>query len=224
MTDYFDKYQKYKQKYLDFRNQLNQSGGKKNYPIIHISGPSGAGKTTLGNKLIYKFGKNIVVKDIDDLRYDFIKKEYGGFNKKIIWQPEKYQVYINNFIKKNNKKPIVFVGLNHMPWWNKKLYYDMHPSHKFYIKLNSDLIFKQKCSRFLEDVFVEHRENTLNDFVKDEKDTQKKIYNALKNNCNYEKTTKMNETWNTDYKEQGYKFLSRESIFDEVCDILNEHL
>lgn len=224
MTDYFYKYQKYKQKYLDLTNQINQTGGKRDYPIIHISGPSGAGKTTLGNKLIYKFGKNIVVKDIDDLRYDFIKKEYGGFNKINAWKPEKYQEYIDNFVKKNKQKPIVFVGLNHMPWWNKRLYYDMHPTHKFYIKLNSDLIFKQKCSRFLEDVFVEHRENTLKNIIKNEKETHKNLYNAIKGECNYEKTIKMNEIWNTDYKEQGYKFLSREAIFDEVSNILNEYL
>lgn len=36
MTDYFYKYQKYKQKYLNLTNQLNQTGGKRDYPIIHI--------------------------------------------------------------------------------------------------------------------------------------------------------------------------------------------
>ena len=42
--------------------------------IIHISGPSGSGKTTLGNKLKKRFGKQIVVKDLDDLRAEFVKK------------------------------------------------------------------------------------------------------------------------------------------------------
>ena len=36
--------------------------------IIHISGASGAGKTTLGKKLEDKYGSKITVKDIDDLR------------------------------------------------------------------------------------------------------------------------------------------------------------
>lgn len=112
-------------------------------------------------------------------------------------------------LKKIRVNQLFFVGLNHMPWWNKRLYYDIHPTFKFYIKLNSDLIFKQKCSRFLEDVFVKNKDNFFKDLIKDEKDTQKNIYNAIKNECNYEKTTKMNETWNIDYKEQGYKFLSR---------------
>jgi len=42
--------------------------------IIHISGASGSGKTTLGNKLKQKFKNEIVVKDINDLKKDFIKK------------------------------------------------------------------------------------------------------------------------------------------------------
>lgn len=47
--------------------------------IIHISGPSGAGKTTLGNKLKEKFKNKIVVKDLDDLRNEFIKKNIWGY-------------------------------------------------------------------------------------------------------------------------------------------------
>lgn len=50
--------------------------------IIHISGPIGAGKTTLGEKLTKRFGKKITVKDIDDLLEDFLKYYYG-----IEWPP-----------------------------------------------------------------------------------------------------------------------------------------
>ena len=53
-------------------------GGRKQKLVIHISGPSGSGKTTLGNKLKEKFGSKIEVKDIDDLRQDFIKQFYGN--------------------------------------------------------------------------------------------------------------------------------------------------
>jgi len=42
--------------------------------IIHISGASGSGKTTLGNILKQQFKNEIIVKDIDDLKKDFIKK------------------------------------------------------------------------------------------------------------------------------------------------------
>ena len=48
--DYKDKYIKYKKKYLELKNiNLNNQIGGGNL-IIHISGPQGAGKTTLGNK------------------------------------------------------------------------------------------------------------------------------------------------------------------------------
>lgn len=53
--DYRDKYIKYKNKYLQFKN--NMIGGSTEI-IIHISGASGAGKTTLGKKL----EKNLVLK------------------------------------------------------------------------------------------------------------------------------------------------------------------
>ena len=245
MTDYYYKYAKYKSKYRSLKanneidNSSNESiadysqddnliGGAKKI-VIHISGPSGAGKTTLGNKLTYKYGDKIVVKDIDDLRFDFVKKEYRGFtnfkfNKEDNWNAEKYQVFINKFINKNNKKPLVFVGLNHMPWWNKTLYYDMHPHNKFYIKLNTDIIFKQKCGRFIDDEFIKNKEQLFKDIIKDEKTTIKQITNGFKNECSYLQIKTMNEMWNKDYKLQGYKYLTREKIFDYVCVILDDIL
>ena len=78
--------------------------------IIHISGVSGAGKKTLGNKLTEQFKNKIVVKDIDDLRRDFIKKYYGNKKFDIIDKVE-YQKYIDNFVKKHASKPLIFVGL-----------------------------------------------------------------------------------------------------------------
>ena len=82
--------------------------------IIHISGATGSGKTTLGNKLKKQFGKKITVKDIDKLRRDFIKEYYGDTKFDIIDKVE-YQKYIDNFCKKHSLKPLIFLGLNHMP-------------------------------------------------------------------------------------------------------------
>lgn len=244
MIDYYYKYIKYKKKYLSLKNNIeldnssNESivdyeqdinlvgGGEK--IIIHISGPSGAGKTTLGNKLKYKYSDKIIVADIDDLRFDFVKKEYGGFsqfkfNKRDAWNEHRYQKFIDNFIKKQNK-PIIFVGLNNMPWWNNNLYYDMHPDYKFYIKIKTDIVFKQKCGRFIEQVFIKNKEKMLNNIIKDEAPTIKYISNGYKNECSYNQVKKMNKKWNNDYKIQGYKFLSREKIFNSVSVILDDIL
>lgn len=214
---------KYKSKYLYLSHKL--VGGNNKNLVIHISGPSGSGKTTLGNRLKEKFGNKIVVKDIDDLRAEFVSKFYGGYDKfwknKYKWNKEEYQKYIDKFINKQTK-PLIFVGLNHMPWWNKNLYYNMHADYKFYIKLDSDIIFKQKCGRFIDDFFIGEKDMILNDIIKDEKGTIKRINGALKNECSYNETKNMNKIWNKDYKKQKYKFLSHENIFKEVSKIIKK--
>lgn len=83
--DYKDKYIKYKTKYLKLKDMdvNNLIGGSKDNLIIHVSGPSGSGKTTLGNKLKEKFKSKIIVKDLDDLRAEFIDSYYS---KKFNWE------------------------------------------------------------------------------------------------------------------------------------------
>ena len=66
--------------------------------IIHISGASGSGKTTLGNKLKEHFKSKIVVKDLDDLRGEFIKIQYGN---KFNWEKfdsNIYQSFLDKYI------------------------------------------------------------------------------------------------------------------------------
>ena len=74
--NYEEKYIKYKTKYLELKNiKINtQIGGGGNL-IIHISGPQGAGKTTLGNKLKEKYNDMIYVKDLDDLYDEFTRQD-----------------------------------------------------------------------------------------------------------------------------------------------------
>lgn len=104
--------------------------------IIHISGPSGSGKTFLGTKLKQHFKNKIVVQDLDNLRDEFIKSFYGNKSWTYIDEPE-YQNYIDNYIKQQ-KKPIVFVGLNDNTIFgkNKKLYYNVHSQHNYYIDID----------------------------------------------------------------------------------------
>jgi len=227
--DYKDKYIKYKLKYLELKNinlhyqyQNNIIGGFSKQ-IIHVSGPSGAGKTTLGKKLIEKYGDKILVKDIDDLRYEFIQNYYGNKKFKII-DKDAYQKYIDDYVDKI-KKPLIFVGLNHMPWWHKELYYDMHPTYKFYINIDDKLVVKQKCMRLIKDLKnLENDEVAMNDLINYNKKFIKLTTNRIIEECDASQIIKLNKKWNKDYKKQNYIILSREEIYNEICKILDKKL
>lgn len=187
--------------------------------IIHISGASGSGKTTLGNKLKQQFKNKIVVKDLDDLRDEFIKNFYG--NKKWTFIDEDgYQLYIDNYISKQ-KKPIVFVGLNDNSVYgkNKKLYYNLHSQDNYYIEIDDMLIVKQKCIRLLNDIQTDRM--AMEDLVKNNDLFVKQFTKAIKLECNAKQTIKQNNKWKKDYEKQGYKFMSRENIYKSVAKMLN---
>jgi hypothetical protein len=221
-------YSKNKEDYL----RLNElvGGNKKNKIVIHISGASGAGKTTLGKKLSDKFGKKIIVKDVDDLRKEFVEKTYGGYDKmwnikNFIWDHEAYQLYIDKFVKKQTK-PLVFVGLNHMPWWNKNLYYNMHSYYNYYIEIDDMMVVKQKCIRFITNDLqnIAKDKYAMADLVNDNRKFVKLTKKRIEFECGTRETTKENKVWTRDYKKQGYKFMTRDKIFSEVSKILNKHL
>lgn len=179
--------------------------------IIHISGPSGAGKTTIGNKLKDKFGAKIVVKDIDDLRTEFIKEFYGEKKWNVI-NKNAYQKYINSYIS-SIKKPLIFVGLNNMPWWHKDLYYNMHAEHCYYIDLDDKTIIKQKCVRLLND--IQNDDNAMRDIKENNKIFIRNFTEAINVECNLDMLEKMSAKWKKDYK-----IMSREDIYKEVVKLL----
>jgi adenylate kinase family enzyme len=177
--------------------------------IIHICGVSGSGKTTLGTKLKEQFGGKIVVQDTDNLRDEFVKK-FGHFDR------DKYQTYIDNFVRTNSSKPIIFVGLNTMPWLHKNHYYDMHSTHNYFIELDDETIIKQKCKRLLNYV----AENDMDYLVKNNKKFIKNVAKAVADDCNLQKAIKYNKILNKQYLKQGYKFMSRDDIYDTVVGLL----
>lgn len=188
--------------------------------IIHISGPSGSGKTFLGTKLKQHFKNKIVVQDLDNLRDEFIKSFYGNKSWTYIDEPE-YQNYIDNYIKQQ-KKPIVFVGLNDNTIFgkNKKLYYNVHSQHNYYIDIDDMTIVKQKCLRLLND--IQGDEMALNDLLVNNEKFVKKFAQAIKRECGAKETIKMNRKWKKDYEKQGYKLMSRENIYKSVVKLLDE--
>ena len=186
--------------------------------IIHISGPSGSGKTFLGNQLKEKFGKKIIVKDLDDLRDEFIKIFYADKKWTYINQKE-YQNFIDTFIDKQ-KKPLVFVGLNDNKLYgkNKSLYYDLHSHYNYYIEIDDMIIVKQKCLRLLDN--IQNDKMAMKDLIKNNELFVKMFSQAVKRECSAKETIKMNNKWKKDYQKQGYKFMSRENIFKSVSTIL----
>jgi len=182
--------------------------------IIHISGASGSGKSYLGNKLKKKLGKKVIVKDLDVLRDEFINKNYDT-SKSWTFETKKYQKYINNFIKKQ-KKPIIFVGLNDNSWERKnKKYYNLKSDYNYYIDIDDEKILKQKCKRFINSFLPD----ILNDYL-DGKIEEKNIMNIIKDavkECSKKETIRLNKIWKRDYKKQGYKFMTSDKIYKEVC-------
>ena len=188
--------------------------------VIHISGASGSGKTTMGNELKKHFKNKIIVEDLDNLRDEFIKHYYG--NKKWTYiNEDEYQNYIDNYISKQ-KKPIIFVGLNDNTVYgkNKKLYYDVHSQYNYYIDIDDMVIVQQKCIRLLND--IQNDEMALADLVHNNKKFVEKFTEAIKRECSAKETIKMNNKWKRDYERQGYRLMNRENIYKSVVKILND--
>ena len=189
--------------------------------IIHISGPSGSGKTTLGNKLKEKFKNAITVCDMDDLRRAFIKHHYG--DKKIIkFDANAYQLFINDYISKHTRKPLVFVGLNVMPWWHRSLYYDLSANYKFYIQIDYIKILEQRYDRMLND--LRDKPHNRDMLLKNSDKFIKNVSNWFADELSFKKLTAQSDMFAKNYHKQKYVFASRESIYNTVCKLLNKTL
>lgn len=117
--------------------------------IVHIDGVSGAGKTTLGNKLSKL--KNVVVIDTDDIddknamkllndskcNWMWNDKNIGKFNKE---KDALNRDVVKKIILKNKHKTIIFVGLTITPPKANK---------KYFIKSNVDVVYNRLGKRTL---------------------------------------------------------------------------
>ena len=191
--------------------------------IIHISGPPDSGKTYLGKKLEKKFGKKIVVKDLDDLLNYYVR--HNKFSVK------GYQNYINNFIEKRKNKKIIFVGLN-LDMGRSNTIYQLKPDYKFFINLN----IKENAKRR----FIRHYKNDIKYYFLwtygGKEPTSEEIYKEwMKNDTLSTKSLqkiieKMSPSglerdtirWHNIYKKLGFKFMTSDKIYKEISKILSK--
>ena len=216
-------YEYYKNKYLDVKY-----GGSNSSLVIHICGPSGSGKTTLGLKIqkYYKKNKNIIVKDLDTLRNDFIKKNYKS---NFMWKnfdSKKYQLYLNQFINKHKKLNhiLILTGLNHIFFHDKNIYYDVQADYKYYISIDDKTVIKQKCIRFITDELQDiiKLEGVQRDITYDNKKFVRLVKENIERECGVKHTKELNKMWNRDYKKQKYMFMSADDIYKDVIKKINK--
>jgi len=210
---YYQKYIKYKTKYIQLKRN-NQIGGGKDNLIVHISGPQGAGKTTLGNKIKEKYGDMIYLKDLDDL--------YDEFNHQK--EIDDYQQFINIFIKKHSDKPLIITGLSAERCKGEmndsdNTFYQIDTKHKYLIKIDEDDILKQRFYRQVSKL-NDRKEIFFNNWLKDNNSIQEKIFRFV----NLTKWKSNNIACNAIHEEHNYKLMDKDKIYNKVCDLIDEKL
>lgn len=190
--------------------------------IIHISGPSGADESTLGAALQKRFGNRIVVYNLDDLRGEFIYRNYGP---RFYWKDfdsNLYQTFLDECIL-TKKKPLILVGSNYIPQVNEKSHYNLHAHHNYYMDMDDVSAIKGKCSKFLTDKsrdIMFYNGVADGDIMKYTEGFVESIGKNIKMHCGAKEILRLNKMWRKDYEKQGYRFMSRESIYRSIVMIL----
>jgi hypothetical protein len=194
--------------------------------IIHISGPAGSGKSYLGKKLKTEFGNEIVVKDTDDLNYDYCK-----INKIEIPLVEKinkkhFQKYIDELINETTQ-PLIITGINFFPKnpleGISNEYYKIDAHHKFYIEIDEELVFNQKVERFFKEnsgLIKIDKDRVL----KDNENYVQLLKNIIESNLSFQNMSESNSIWNNHFKSEDYIFSTNDNIYQDVSKILENFL
>ena len=198
----------YKINYLSFNKQ---TGGVGNV-VIHISGPQGSGKTTIGNELKEMYKDKIHVKDFDDLYSDFNQQKTIN----------SYQKFIDKFIVDHKDKPLILVGLDADlclgPIENPQLEgYKIDTSYKYYIKIDIETNLKQWFFRQINKL-NSRKEMFYDNWIKDNKKTQEKLFRFVDLNEIKKNKKECDEL----YKTKGYRFMDYKKILKKCKTILDE--
>ena len=183
-----------------------------NNVIAHIAGPTGSGKTTLGNKLKDKF-PYILVKDIDEIYRNlpatFLKEYIKSKNKKKFYG-KFLKLGLDKFISDNKNSLIIFVGFNGFSESFKNItYIDTYAKNNFYIDISVEENLKRRFDRAINNL------NSKRDLY------FKKIKNIKPFNIDFNRWTKKIESNDISYyRKKKYKFLNDEKIYNEIKKII----
>ena len=180
--------------------------------LIHIMGPTGSGKTTLG-ELIKKKYPYILVKELDEIFHELpsiYPNEFKKINNKYKFYKKFLEKGINKFILDNKDSIIILTGF--AGYNNKKKepqYINIDAKYKFYIDKPNIEILKQRFNRYIDDLNSRREyyfKRTLNEkpLVIDFEVWKKKINS---NNISY-------------FKKNDYKFMDNHDIYKKVLKIL----
>jgi len=182
--------------------------------LIHIAGPTGSGKTTLGERIKNKF-PFILIKDLDDIYKDipsFYVKEWLSKKNSFEFYKNFLEKGINKFLNDNSDSIIILVGFNGFSnEWKDTQYININAKHKFYIEVSEQENLKRRFNRQI-DRINNNREfyfnRTLNEkpLCIDFKRWKMKINN---NDISY-------------YKKNKYEFLNNEDIYQKVKNIIRD--
>lgn len=203
--------------------------------IIHVTGPVYVDYffykwVTSLNTIKTKIRDNIIIKNLDDLRNDFIKEFYSNKNVSHIDESE-YQTYIDKYINSHTGL-LIFCGNNMytINGKNKKLYYILHSNYNYYKQIDNEYVITQECIHFLDIVenYIIDKRNNLhnkkyksNDIIKYNDNSIKKINDTLKHECDIGRIIKENNKLKKYYKKKGYIFMSEQDIYDDIIKLLN---
>jgi len=203
----------YKKKYLKLKNINKQIGGYDNL-LIHISGPQGAGKTTLGSKLKKKYNDKIYFKDMDDIYYKFNNQD----------KIKDYQQFINYIIKKYNDKPLIIAGLTAERCQEDmndedETFFTIDTQYKYLIDIGETDILRQRFLRQVSRLY-ERKDIYFNSWLKDNEKMQKKFFRFV----NLNKWKSNNFACNDIHIKHGYKLTKRNDIFNQISELIDNYL
>lgn len=192
------------------------SGGGTNYPTIHISGASGAGKTTLGERIKAAFPAAHVY-DVDDITAP-IAQEVMAKRRSEQYAQSHYIARVEAVARKliadkRTSAPVILVGF--MDWGNAyrtstpKVAFD----YRFFIDVSIEDLLEQRWKRDIGERVCGRICNLKLDLA------TKPIVDVL-----YDPAliTAHNATMRKQYRHLHYKFMKADAIFAEISRILKK--